>query len=53
MFYFILGMLYTCLLELSVKPIQIRWRKQAKYDCKICKVWDCPKKRCMYLEKKN
>ena len=50
---FVLGMLYTCLLDLIVQPIRIKCRKQANYDCSKCKVWDCPRKRCIYLKEKK
>ena len=49
--FFLIGILYSILLDLIVEPIRIRWRKQANYDCKKCKVWDCPAKKCIKKSK--
>lgn len=49
--FFLIGILYSILLDLIVEPTRIRWRKQANYDCKKCKVWDCPAKNCIKKSK--
>lgn len=50
--FFLIGIIYSLLLDLIVEPTRIRWRKQANYDCKNCKVWDCPVHRCIKQKKK-
>lgn len=50
--FFLIGILYSILLDLIVEPTRIRWRKQANYDCNNCKVWDCPVHRCSKKRKK-
>lgn len=50
---FVIGMLYTCILNASVFPIREKWRKECNYNCKKCKVFDCPKHRCDNLRRKN
>ena len=49
--FFLIGILYSILLDLIVEPTRIRWRKQVNYDCKKCKVWDCPAKKCIKKSK--
>lgn len=58
MIYFMFGVLFKDLLDLVVEPIRNKWRKDCKFDCSKCKVWDCSKKDCLrykekYLSKKD
>ena len=39
--FFVFGFLYNDLLDLVVEPIRRKWRKECKFDCSKCKVWDC------------
>lgn len=48
---FILGMFYYLILDFSILPIRRKWQKDCNYDCSICKVFDCPYKRCSYKRK--
>lgn len=52
LFFFLTGILYTFLFDYIIEPTRIRWRKEANYDCKNCKVWDCPVHRCNKQKKK-
>lgn len=49
--FFLNGIFFSILLDLIVEPIRIRWRMQANFDCKKCKVWDCPAKKCIKKSK--
>lgn len=58
MIYFMFGVLFKDLSDLVVEPIRNKWRKECKFDCSKCKVWDCSKKDCLrykekYLSKKD
>lgn len=58
MIYFMFGVLFKDLLDLVVEPIRNKWRKDCKFDCSKCKVWDCSNKNCLrykekYLSKKD
>lgn len=58
MIYFMFGVLFKDLFDLFVEPIRNKWRKDCKFDCSKCKVWDCSKKDCLrykekYLSKKD
>lgn len=46
MIYFILGMIFDYLCNLSVEPIRRKWRKECNFHCSMCKVWDCPVHEC-------
>lgn len=50
--FFLIGIIYSLLLDLFVEPTRIRRRMQANFDCKNCKVWDCPVHRCIKKRKK-
>ena len=52
MIYFMFGVLFNYLLDLVVEPIRNKWRRDCKFDCSKCKVWDCDKKVCDYKKQK-
>lgn len=52
MIYFMFGVLFNYLLYLVVEPIRNKWRRDCKFDCSKCKVWDCDKKVCDYKKQK-
>jgi hypothetical protein len=52
MIYFMFGVLFNYLLVLVVEPIRNKWRRDCKFDCSKCKVWDCDKKVCDYKKQK-
>ena len=57
-FGFVVGYLIPFIENLVVEPIRNKWRKDCKFDCSKCKVWDCSKKDCLrykekYLSKKD
>ena len=52
MIYFMFGVFFNYLLDLVVEPIRIKWRRDCKFDCSKCKVWDCDKKVCDYKKQK-
>ena len=43
---FILGSLFESFNYLLLEPMKRKWRRQCKYDCSKCKVWDCDKHLC-------
>lgn len=58
MIYFMFGVLFKDLLDLVLEPIRNKLRRDCKFDCSKCKVWDCYKKECFinkqkYLSKKD
>ncbi len=52
MIYFMFGVFFNYLLDLVVEPIRNKWRRDCKFDCSKCKVWDCDKKVCDYKKQK-
>lgn len=52
MIYFMFGVFFNYLLHLVVEPIRNKWRRDCKFDCSKCKVWDCDKKVCDYKKQK-
>lgn len=49
----IIGYLLFIFLDLINEPTRNKWRKDCKYDCSNCKVWDCQKKICDYKKERN
>lgn len=49
----IIGNLLFIFLDLVNEPIRNKWRKDCKYDCSNCKVWDCQKKICDYKKERK
>ena len=39
--------------EFLVELTRIKWRKDCKYDCSKCRVFDCPYHHCQYLKNKE
>lgn len=55
---FIYGSLLSLMCDLLCEPIRNKWRRDCKFDCSKCKVWDCQKNVCdskkrKYLSKKE
>ena len=45
------NLLFIFLDFISCEPIRNKYRKDCKYDCSNCNVWDCQKKVCDYKKK--
>ncbi len=52
LFGFFIGSLFDCFCNLMVEPIRRRWRKECKYNCSNCRVWDCGRHLCIQQKKK-
>ena len=50
--FFIGGFMYCLFLDFCLELNREKWSKEANYDCKNCKVWDCPVRRCRKQRKK-
>ena len=50
---YILGSIFYLISSLFVELIRNKWRKEANYNCAICKVWDCPALYCRKKGEKN
>lgn len=50
---FFIGSAFDCFCNLMVEPLRRRWRRECKYNCSKCKVWDCSRHNCLKQKYKD